>query len=153
MGKSYRAIAKEKYEAFEAEWLKTHDEDVVCADYFLDVNLKVNELPKSRNGKPIFLHIEDASNYYIASLLAGAVYSRNEGTGFYLDYLDDLYKVLPKDKVDKYVYGDFESEGDYEAINWKYNELEFVDKFREESMVTSLKQSKRDKSPKQVERE
>ena len=50
MGKSYRAIAKEKYEAFEAEWLKTHDKDVVCTDYFLDVNLKVNELPKSRNG-------------------------------------------------------------------------------------------------------
>ena len=61
--------------------------------------------------------------------------------------------MLPKDKVDKYVYGRFENEGDYEAMNWKYNELEFVDKFREESMVTSLNQPKRDKSQKQVERE
>ena len=44
--------------------------------------------------------------------------------------MSELYQVLPKEKVDAYVFGRFENENDRVVINCKYDELEFVAKYR-----------------------
>lgn len=118
--KSKRQLAKEEYKKYETEWLKTHDENTVNKKYATKVILHCREE----------LQIEDTSNYFIASLLAGALYSKNEGTDFYKGDLLRLYEVMPKDKVDTYVYGKFENDDDRMAANFKYNELEYVNKYR-----------------------
>lgn len=66
----------------------------------------------------------------ILTLLAGALYSYNEHTSFCKSYLKELYRVLPKDKVDIYVSGRFVNKDDPQAMNYKYNEMEFVAKYR-----------------------
>lgn len=119
-GKSNREIGKSQYQAYEKKWLETHSKDVVDKSYCVECRLHCKN----------YIDIEDTSNYFVASVLACALYSKNDGTDFFESYLDDLYQVLPKDKVDAYVYGGRENESDTKPINYKYNELDFVNKFR-----------------------
>lgn len=118
--KTNRQKAKEAYEQYEKEYLETHSKNVVDNEYAIWAGLHCGA----------HLNITDTSNYFIASKLACALYSYNEGTTFYKTYISELYQVLPKEKVDAYVFGRFESKNDRIAMNWKYDELEFVAKYR-----------------------
>lgn len=123
--KTKRQLAKEEYERYESEWLKTHDKTAVDDRYAVQVALHCEGF---KTGE---LRTEDTSNYYLASLLACALYSKNEGTDFYRADLARLYEVMPKDKVDMYVFGGFENEElDRMTVSYKYNELEYVKKHR-----------------------
>lgn len=118
--KSNRQKAKEEYEKYEQEYLESHSKDVVDNEYAIWCSLACGH----------DLNIEDTSNYFIASKLACALYSYNEGTSFYHSYMSELYQVLPKELVDAYVFGGREHKNDRLAINFKYDELEFVEKYR-----------------------
>ena len=118
--KSNRQKAKEKYEQYEKEYLESHSKDVVDNEYAIWASLHCGA----------DLDITDTSNYFIASKLACALYSYNEDTSFYKTYMSELYQVLPKEKVDAYVFGRFENENDRVVINCKYDELEVVAKYR-----------------------
>ena len=118
--KTNKQKAQERYVEFEKEWLKTHSKDQVDLDYAIQVSLACKRL----------FDIAETSDYYVASLLANALYSYNDETSFYKSYKEELYQVLPKEKVDGYIYGRFEDFDDCRAMNVKYNELEFVEKYR-----------------------
>lgn len=119
--KTKKQLAKEEYERYEAEWLNTHNKNEVNNEYAIQVALHCKRIGE--------LQTEDTSNYYLASLLACALYSINEETEFYQGYLAQLYEVIPKDKVDIYAFGGI-AENDQTAANLKYNELEYVEKYR-----------------------
>lgn len=122
--KTKKQKAHELYEEFEKEWLKTHDEDRVDLDYAIQVAIHVSLVCDC------LLDITKTSDYYVASILANALYSYNDETSFYKSYKEELYHVLPKEKVDKYIYGRFDDFADGQALNVKYNELEFVEKYK-----------------------
>ena len=69
------------------------------------------------------------TNEELAEILSDALYSYSM-EGDYEEYKEELYKYLPKDKVDEYITEYDEEADDPRSGIWEYNETEFVEKFR-----------------------
>ena len=72
---------------------------------------------------------EKLTNDELADLVSGAI----EAVAFGYNeepFLKELYKYIPKDKVDQYIY-EYDDEADEPRSDiFAYNEKEFVEKFR-----------------------
>ena len=143
-----RQMAKEEYEKYEMEFMKNHNfentplNNYVNGKYYINCNLHIGLNSSDRQNH---LDIRDTSDFYIACGLAEALYSINDGTDFYKGIMEDLYKVLPKEKVDAYVFGRFENETDTKTMNFLYDELEVVQKYRigkHKEIIPEIKEEK-----------
>ena len=74
------------------------------------------------------------TNEELAELVSGAIEAAAFGFGDEKPFMKELYKYIPKDKVDKYIYEYDDEADDPRSDIWAYNEEEFVEKFRTDTI-------------------